>query len=357
MIRWPRLWAKLFGAAIPSGALARKSAMLHQPESIGVSSSGQQLVVCNTLARSITRYSFADSSPDCLDLRLDDAFAHPELLEYAHGAIFHESDEAVLALGEYAHAISAIDVGAGRMHNDPSRILWVASGNGMGLENPADLALHPNGNQLVVANRRQTGLSVLHLDSSDRRSSPRFVNAISVSTLNSLGVAAPHGVAFAADGEYLFVSHKRFVPNRDDCGSSAVTVFAANADSMLDPGWAPIAAMDYGDKHLHHIACHPHRDILAVTNSRGVAEILGWSRVTRSLARLASIDLFRAGEGAKGVAFVKNGKYIALTTELDEILFFELADYVRGGAPGETVSRGSSPADDLRSQTGKQVHS
>lgn len=60
---------------------------------------------------------------------------------------------------------------------------------------------------------------------------------------------------------------------------------------------------------------------------------LSWDRASNTLEPIASIDVFRLGEDVKGIAFVKNGKYLVVTTELDEILFFELGRYVPVDSP------------------------
>jgi DNA-binding beta-propeller fold protein YncE len=328
LIRSPGLWAFAFGTSIPTAALAARSAKLDRPESISVSASGEKVVVSNSHGRNIAIYSFADSRPADLDLRLTDVIADDQLFHYAHGAIFGVSDENVLALGEYSNSLVAIDVGLQRKNSDQSRLLWTLSGRDNGLDNPADLALHPGGEWMAIANRRDSGICILRLGEAKGSSPPEFVRSITVSKLNSYGLAAPHGVAISPDGAYMFVTHKRFFNGGPDTGNSAISVFRTEAQCPTDENWMPVAIKEYKSASLHHIACHPVLDIVAITNSTGDIEILSWDRQAHALETIASIDVFRLGEGVKGISFMKDGEHLVVTSELDEILFFKLEEHV-----------------------------
>jgi 6-phosphogluconolactonase (cycloisomerase 2 family) len=336
LIRSPGLWALAFGTSIPTAALASRSAKLDRPESISVSASGEKIVVSNSGGRNVAIYSFADSRPENLDLRLTDVIADDQLFHYAHGAIFGVSDEIVLAVGEYSHSLTAIDVSLQQQNSDQSRILWTVSGRDNGLDNPADLALHPSGEWIAVTNRMGSGICILRLGEARGSSPPELVHSIDVSKLNSYGLAAPHGAAISPDGAYMFVTHKRYSKGRSDTGNSSVSVFSTEVQCPTDESWTPVAIKDYKSADLHHIACHPLLDIIALTSSTGDIEVLSWDREANALETIASIDVFRLGEGVKGISFMKNGEHLVITSELDEILFFELEEHV--------ATFGNSPA-------------
>ena len=40
--------------------------------------------------------------------------------------------------------------------------------------------------------------------------------------------------------------------------------------------------------------------------------------------KLDTLSIFKIGKGAKGIAFTKEGGQLAVTTELNEVLFFDL---------------------------------
>lgn len=328
LIRSPELWARSFKTSIPVAALASRDLRLNRPESLSLSASGEKLVVSNSRGRNIAIYSFCGEQPADLSLELTDLFADDRRFHFAHGAVFGNSDELVLALGEFSHSLTAIDT-SGKQHDaDQSPFLWTVSGPSNGLHNPADLALHPNGDWLAVTNREACGLCILRLGETRGYAPPERVNCIAISRLNSFGLAAPHGVAFTPDGRYMFVSHKRFRHSQTDTGMSAVSVFNAEGENPAEQHWAPVAIRHYPSAALHHIACHPHRDIVAVTNSTGDIEVLDWDRDSHVLEAIASIDVFRIGEGVKGISFVKNGQYLVVSTELNEFLFFEWKAHV-----------------------------
>jgi len=328
LIRSPGLWAFAFGTSIPTAALASRSAKLDKPESISVSASGEKIVVSNSNGRNIAIYSLADSRGASLDLRLTDVVAHDQLFHYAHGAIFGVSDEIVLAVGEYSNSLTAIDVSLQQKNSDKSRLLWTLSGCDNGLDNPADLALHPGGEWMAIANRMGSGICILRLGEAKGSSPPELVHSINVSKLNSYGLAAPHGAAISPDGAYMFVTHKRYFQVGPDTGSSAVSVFSTEAQCPTDENWMPVAIKVYKSASLHHIACHPLLDIIALTNSTGDIEVLSWDRQTHALETIAAIDVFRLGEGVKGISFMKDGEHLVVTSELDEILFFKLEEHV-----------------------------
>jgi 6-phosphogluconolactonase (cycloisomerase 2 family) len=205
-----------------------------------------------------------------------------------------------------------------------SRVRWILEGVANGLDNPADIAIHPAGRYLVIANREASGLCFFTLPPDLRMEPPRLVLSRTVAELNGERTAAPHGVAFSPDGRFLFVTHKRFFKSQSDTGNSAVSVYRADADSFDRAQWLPVAARDFGREALHHVACHPSGRIIALTNSLGPVELLSWNPSSRDFTEVGSIDIFRQGEGAKGICFTKDGHYLAVTSELDEVLFFDL---------------------------------
>lgn len=327
-VRIPSLWARLFGCDVPSSSLASRVALLDRPESIRLSADGDKLIVSNSFGRGITIYSLGKKRNGAPDLVLQDAYFDEEKLHYAHGAVFVDSDNKYLAVGEYANTMMCLQAAGDTSEaSDASRLLWSIQGEKYGLDNPADIAVHPSGSYLVVANRKEQGLSFLALDGGFD-GVPRLFSSLSVSALNQLGVAAPHGVCFSPDGEYLFVSHKAFALWGGDGGNSAVTVYHANVNATSGVIWDPCLIVDRGSDDLHHINIHPNLPLVAVTNSRGDLVLYAWDAQGCRLTVVGTINVFRRGEGAKGLAFTRDGKYLAVTSELDEVLFFAVDDYL-----------------------------
>jgi hypothetical protein len=307
---------------LPSAAYTERST-LRRPESISCSRRGDRLLISNSDAASIGIFCLENRVDQLPRIRCIDRVQHDEILLYAHGAEFSPDESHALALGEYAHSLSAV-----RLTRDPhdgtgrSRIAWSIRGEEEGLQNPADLALHPDGTCLVIANRMPTGIAVLSLPSPSGRDPTVFSHSISVQHLNGMGLSAPHGTAFSPDGQYLFVTHKPFFRNKNDTGNSAVTVF--DSSQLLSSSTpTPLAVRDYRKAALHHVAVHPTRPLIGITNSRGDTELLRWDESRAELHVAGRIDVYRAGEGAKGVEFTAEGRYLMVTTEFDEILFFE----------------------------------
>lgn len=326
---YPRLWSLVFGNAIPDVAITTKSLKLDRPESIHVSDSGDQVVISNSASCEILFCSLSKHSSRGFRAKRLAGILDKERFKYAHGAIFGFSDAFVMALGEYSHCLSAIRLTKAADGEVQPAIIWTISGREHGLYNPADLALHPSKQWLAVANRRQLGLSFLRFSDTADLSNPTVAGSIDIPTLNGHGLAAPHGVAFSSDGDFMFVTHKRFFQSRGDRGHSALSVFATADGSLPHGGVAPLAVLDYQLQSLHHVACHPSLDIVAITNSRGTIDVLEWSRRDLKLTQLAAILAFRIGEGVKGVAFTRDGAYIMVTSELNEILFFRLGKVVQ----------------------------
>lgn len=323
VVRHPRLWARLAGTAVPCSYCASTDALLDRPESIQLSASGKRVVVSNSGGRSITVYDIDSAAAGRPRLRLVDRFADERLLQYVHGAAFTCRDELYLALGEYSNSLAAVAARCLESESS-SRVRWTLEGVANGLDNPADIAIHPAGRYLVIANREASGLCFFTLPPDLRTEPPRLVLSRTVAELNGERTAAPHGVAFSPDGRFLFVTHKRFFKSRSDSGNSAVSVYRADADRFDRARWLPVAAKDFGREALHHVACHPSGRIIALTNSLGPVEVLSWNPSSRDFTELGRIDVFRQGEGAKGICFTKDGRHLAVTSELDEVLFFDL---------------------------------
>jgi hypothetical protein len=327
LLPYPRLWSLGFNQVVPDAAFAARSLRLNRPESISVSGSGDRIVISNSGSCEITVFLFGTGSK--LHASRYIAIKNKNLFNYAHGAVFGSFDHIVLALGEYSHALSAISMEKYGDGEAEPKILWSISGRKHGLHNPADLALHPSEEWLVVANRKKPGLSFLRFNGTCGTVAPILEYSIDVPTLNAYGVAAPHGVAFSTDGDFMFVTHKRYANNPADCGHSALTVFKTVNSSMPLQNAGPLAIKNYRSGSLHHVACHPSLSLVAITNSLGTIDIYEWNRELVQLGKIAAISAFRIGEGMKGIAFTNDGACIMVTSELNEILLFRV-DKVTG---------------------------
>ena len=322
VLPFPGGWARVFGRTVPAGCYT-SARYLRRPESLCFSSDGSLLAVSNSGGASVGVFGVGNpvATPPAIALR--DLVCDGSVLKYAHGAAFAQGDRFLLCVGEHSQALSTIRLGRNAETGQGPRVLWSQCGCDHGLENPADIAMHPGGRWCVVANRKFTGLSFFSLDDHLEDKAPTFRANIDVGVLNEHGIAAPHGVSFSATGERIFVTHKRFTGwgYRGGAGRSGVSVW--NVARVYPPALEDLLAFeDFGDAHLHHVACHPRLPYVAISNSRGNAEVLYWNESGGDLDRVDSFDVFRIGEGAKGVAFTPDGHFIAVSTELAEILFF-----------------------------------
>jgi 6-phosphogluconolactonase (cycloisomerase 2 family) len=328
-IRHPQLWALLSRSAVPCSFSASKKSQLRRPESIQISRSGKRALVSNSSGQSITVYDIDWRNQAKPKLRLIDYFADKKLLHYAHGATFACSDQLYLVLGEFSNTLSAISANIPRTTPESS-VLWSLKGVANGLDSPADIAIHPSQRYLVIANRLASGLCFLSIDADLLSAPPQLASSLTVKELNQMGIAAPHGVAFSSDGRYLFATHKRFVmmkSNVVDTGNSAITAYRADMETYEKGHWTPLATKDYGSDSLHHIACHPTDNIIAFTNSTGPVTIMSWDAESHEFRDIGKINVFRQGEGVKGICFTQNGSHLAVTSEFDEVLFFSLQSH------------------------------
>jgi hypothetical protein len=255
-----------------------------------------------------------------------EVFIDKELYRYAHGS-FGANDSAVIAIGKYAHKMSAFSLKETHPQ-DSSRVLWVVSGPANGLDHPADVALHPGGQWLAVANRMVAGLAFFRMKDPSLQKAPDYSSQIDTLSLNLLDVGAPHGVAFSPCGNFMYVTHKPYFNNPSDTGQSAVSVFSCNSTPPDGSRWEPVPIYDCGSAELHHVAAYPNEWLLCITNSQGDAEIFEWCPDNATIEHRGSIDIYRIRGGGKGIAFTNSGEHIMVTTELNEILFFKLSRYV-----------------------------
>ncbi|WOJ98289.1 hypothetical protein R0137_06890 [Congregibacter brevis] len=328
LLPYPKIWALAFGKSIPSSSYVSRDASLRRPETICLSSKGDKVVVSNTGSSGIAVLGITNSLFGIHKITAQEVFIDKELYRYAHGASFGANDSAVIAVGEYADTMSAFSLKEPPGENS-SRILWVVRDPAHGLDHPADVAIHPGGQWLAVANRMAAGLTFFRIEDPNLQEAPNHSSQIDTPSLNLLGLGAPHGVAFSQCGTVMYVTHKPYFNNPSDTGQSAVSVFSCNSAPPDSSPWDPLAIYDCGCAELHHVAAHPSEWLLCVTNSQGNAEILEWCPDNAAIKQRGFIDVHRIGEGAKGVAFTNSGEHIMVTTELNEILFFKLSRYFR----------------------------
>jgi len=281
------------------------------------------MAVANSDENSVALYSAAKSGGRGYSRKRVGKYKNRAKLNYAHAVAFLGGEQRMAVLGEYSDALCIIEfdnTDAGRYRG---RLVQFISGADSGLCQPSDVAVHPTGQWLAVANRVAAGISCYARDGADGRLTARPVQVLSGDDLEALGLAAPHGLDFSADGRYLFTVHKKYAGG-DGGGQSALCVFACLAEPRAGFCEAPALIHWSGEAALHCVACHPEHDILGVTNSLGDVDFFRWGRASVALEKFHSIRVFRVGEGVKGIAFTPDGRSVALTSELDEVLIFDL---------------------------------
>jgi len=212
----------------------------------------------------------------------------------------------------------------GNSNGIEAKLLWSVHGEECGLSFPAGVAIHPSGKWLAVANRMHNGITLYRTsDSGDQFDATPF-QSITDEDLSTHGLAAPHGLDFSPDGKFLIVANKRFYETEHPKGHSALSMFnwRTEPDSGLD--LHPSFIVPYGRAQLHLVAFHPSGEMLAVANQRAGVDVFKWLPEQEMMDKQDTISLLQIGDGAKGVAFTREGDQIAVTTGLNEVLFFDL---------------------------------
>ena len=324
LLPYPRLWAKFTGTRIPSNYITGKTTGLLRPESVAFTPSGDLMAISNSGMHSVIMYRRCNDSGKDYDKRPCCTISDADCLNYVHDVAFSPYGTHFVAVSREAHSISMFALLNRNSNGIEAKMLGSFRGEQYGLSFPAGVAFHPSGQYLAVANRMRNGIALCRrLGSTGPFDSTPF-QFITDEDLCVHGLAAPHGVDFSPDGMSLLVAHKRFFKAEHPQGESALSVFRCRTvpDFGLDPHPSFISLS--GRTACHHVSFHPSGDIVAVANEAAGVDVYNWLPEQATMRKRDTISVVQIADGAKGVAFTREGRQVAVTTELDEVLFFDL---------------------------------
>ncbi len=304
-------------------------ALLASPENIAFDPAGKWRAIANARSNAITFYPRADKGMHGFATRPSCRLHDDAGLRYVHDADFSADGSLLATVSRDAHRLgiySRSKAGAGAF--DPSARCSM-EGPRHGLQFPAGVAFHPSGRSVAVCNRlgEQAVSFFVRLSSS----APVFgyvpEAGISMSTLDAMGIAAPHGLDFNADGTRLFLCHSWFFMSGDRKAGSAVSAFAFDPRANAFENREADSLYPMGAQHLHSLSCHPSRPIVAVTDCEGGTTLLdfddaGALRYRRSFDHPWHCE----GQGPKGVAFTLDGSGLEITTADSELLVYDAGE-------------------------------
>ena len=324
---YPRIWAAIRGRRIPRKSITGSRAGLIRPEAIAFTPSGDLMAVANFGGDSLNIHRRINGAKPIYQSKPSCVITDSDCLKYVHDVAFSPCGKMLVAAARQDQSISVFVRSEDRPDVFELKPSWVIRGEESGLGFPAGVAFHPTGKFLAVANR-QSGSSIAlyrrHGLSGDREFDSTPFQSITEQELLKHGLAAPHGLDFSPDGKSLIVTHKRFLKTERPEGESGVSIFPCKAKPDIGLDSAPSCTMRIGGSCVHSVAFHPSGEFFAITKERLGVEVFKWRPTTKSISQIESIRIFRAGhgQGAKGLAFTSDGAQLAVTTTLDEVLFF-----------------------------------
>jgi DNA-binding beta-propeller fold protein YncE len=322
---YPRLWARLSGARIPDGYITGSGAGLFRPESVAFSPSGALMAISNSGQHSISLYARGGVSGRGYEERPCGTISDANCLSYVHDSAFSPCGRYLVAVGEESHSLAMFELQGGDSKEPAAKLLWAVRGEEFGLNFPASVAIHPSGRYLAVANRERNGITLYRGSGSNGQFDSTPFQMIATETdFQNHGLGAPHGVDFSPNGESLIVTHKRFWKSEYQKGESGVSMFRCRPEPELGLEPDPSFILPCGRSALHLAAFHPSGEVVAVSNSMHGVDVYSWQPEQRAMSKLDSLPIYRVREGAKGVAFTRDGGQLVVTTDLHEVLFFDL---------------------------------
>ena len=343
-VPYPRTWALFTRARIPCAYINGKESGLNRPESISFSPCGSELAVCNSTGSSVTFY------PSLGNGRYGTSHSHSitntECLNYIHDAIISPCDRSLIAVARDVHTLSLFNKQnkQGRKQNDEP--LWMLAGEEAKLNCPTSVAIHPTESCIAVANRKVYGVAIYKKSTETGFFESEPHQCLLEEDLSAFDLAPPHGLDFSSKGDILAVAHKylpidlRIQPkgdflaaahnlfgiskNPEAKGQSALAVFKYEDGSQL-LRTEPMAISLYGTAELHSVSVHPSLNLFAVSIEAQGVDLLYYAKEKGTLELIDSFSVFRIGLSIKGVGFTQDGKQVAITSELNEVLFFNIS--------------------------------
>lgn len=329
----PELTARLFGTDVPIAYIKGRKTRLSRPESVVFSPSGDLMAISDSGSHTVTLFA-RDDTKEChyADAPLC-VISDPVLLNYVHDAAF-SPDGAFLATA----AREAQTIAMYALHREDDKkvsadLLWSLTGEKSDINFPAGISFHPSGKLLAVANRMRNAITLFRGSGVDGDFDSRPFQMISDDDMSKYGLSAPHGFDFSPDGRYLAVAHKRFYKTKNAQGESGLSVYRMQDEPGEGVNPEPVCVVPYGNISVHLVAFNPAANLVAIIVSEFGVDLYRWDPEAQTLQKAADIFIFNGhiGEGPKGIAFTKDGMQVVLTTEFNEVLFFDLNTVLSSG--------------------------
>jgi len=285
------------------------------------------MAVCNSESDSLTMYKRKNTAEAIYDRKPCCMITDADCLEYVHDVAFSPCGKMLAAAAREGQSVSIFVRSEDRPDAFEAKPSWIMRGEESGLGFPAGIAFHPTGEWLAVANRKNgSGITLYrrHSSSGGRNFDSTPFQSITEEELLKHGLAAPHGLDFSPDGKSLIVTHKQFFKTERPQGESGVSIFQWKAKPDVGLDSTPTYTLPYGGSCAHSVAFHPSGEIFAITSEFSGVEVYQWRPTTKFISQIDTISIFRGrqSESSKGVAFTSDGEQLAVTTMLDEVLFF-----------------------------------
>jgi 6-phosphogluconolactonase (cycloisomerase 2 family) len=325
---YPKFWAAASGHRIPDWSIAGRSTPLARPEGITFSPSGHMMAISNAGADSISLHSRIGARGAMYERNPSVTITDPEHLSYVHDTAFSPCGEMIAAAARESHAVSIFRIN-GRSHVAVEEGTGsMISGERSEVRFPAGVAYHPGGRWIAVANRKDFGITFYRITKVSERERVEATpfQSITEDELVELGLSAPHGLDFSPNGKFLAVAHDVFRRVGVARGESGISLFQCkpSSDVGIDP--IPLFSFAYDSSRPHAVAFHPSGEYVAVAKQLGGVDVFRWRSEEPDMELIDKITIFGAGQvasqGVKGIAFTADGGQLAITTQLDEVLFY-----------------------------------
>jgi len=324
---YPRVWAAITGVPVPANSMVGQKSNLIRPEGIAFTQTGHLMAVSNSEGNSVTVYKRREGVRTGYHSKPCWKVVDPDDLNYVHDVAFSPCGRLLGAAARDAQSVVIFGQSEGPAATFDTKPRLTMKGPECQLGDPTAISFHPSGDWFAVANRKGGSGITLYSSPTGHRGrtfTPAPFQSITETELLTHNLAAPHGLAFSQDGRWLVVTHKRFFKTHSPEGISGISIFTCKKQTDIGLQPHPCSIFSYEQACVHSAAFHPDGEVLAVTNEAADVDILRWNAEKNSFQRIGIIPILRGTmkEGPKGISFTSDGQQLAVTTALNQVLFY-----------------------------------
>lgn len=329
---YPRIWAAIAGVPVPTKSMGGTKSDLFRPEGVAFTQTGNLMAICNSEGNSVTVYKKREGTRAVYYNQPCCKIMDPVDLNYVHDVAFSPCGTLLAAAAREGQSVAIFEQCKGQIGTFETKALLTMKGPECQLGFPSGIAFHPSGDWFAVVNRGGgSGITLYPNHKGPSRKSFESVpfQSITETDLLAHNLAAPHGLAFSQDGTWLIVTHKQFFKTDHPEGNSAISIFRCRTQSDIGLDPEPCGIFSYEQACVHSVAFHPDGEIVAVTNEAADIDILRWEEKKNSFQKIRVIPILRGmmEEGPKGISFTSDGQQLAVTTVLNQVLFYSKCEY------------------------------